>query len=114
MAAQLLADPEVAFPAPPGVAKLCSESRGVTTLMITNNVDDEALYLPDRLILTTDGPEATVGDVLRVPFPRPRSRKAVLDHPEYLACYRRVIDFLEHHVHQLRPSPLEGILHARA
>ena len=40
--------------------------------MVTHDVD-EALYLADRLILMTDGPEATVGDVLTVPFPRPRS-----------------------------------------
>ena len=39
--------------------------------MVTHDVD-EALYLADRLILMTDGPEATVGDVLTVPFPRPR------------------------------------------
>jgi nitrate ABC transporter ATP-binding subunit len=81
-------------------------------VMVTHDVD-EALYVADRLILMTDGPEATVGDVLRVPFPRPRSRKAVLEHPEYPACYRYVIDFLEHHVQQFRPSPLDGILHSR-
>ena len=61
----------------------------------------------------TDGPEATVGEVLTLPFPRPRSRKAVLEHPEYAACYRRVIDFLEHHVQQLKPSPLDPLLHPR-
>ena len=81
-------------------------------VMVTHDVD-EALYVADRLILMTDGPEATVGDVLRVPFPRPRSRKAVLEHPEYPVCYRHVIDFLEHHVQQLRPSPLDGILDSR-
>jgi ABC-type nitrate/sulfonate/bicarbonate transport system ATPase subunit len=81
--------------------------------MVTHDVD-EALYVADRLVLMTDGPEATVGDVLRVPFPRPRSRKAVLEHPEYEACYRHVIDFLEHHVQQLRPSPLDDILAQRA
>ena len=78
-------------------------------VMVTHDVD-EALYLADRLILMTDGPEATVGEVLTLPFPRPRSRKAVLDHPDYAVCYRRVIDFLEHHVQQLKPSPLDGLL----
>jgi nitrate ABC transporter ATP-binding subunit len=82
-------------------------------LMVTHDVD-EALYVADRLILMTDGPEATVGDVLRVPFPRPRARKAVLEHPEYPACYRHVIDFLQHHVQQFRPSPIDAILHGRA
>ena len=74
------------------------EQSGKTVVMVTHDVD-EALYLADRLILMTDGPEATVGDVLRVPFPRPRSRAAVLAHPEYHACRRHVIDFLEHHAH---------------
>ena len=83
-----------------------------TVIMVTHDVD-EALYVADRLILMTDGPEATVGDVLTLPFPRPRSRKAVLAHPQYEACYRHVIEFLEHHVQQMRPSPLDGILHAQ-
>ena len=42
--------------------------------MVTHDVD-EALYLADRLILMTDGPEASVGDVLPVPFPRPLARR---------------------------------------
>ena len=88
---------------------VCNDPRRMV-VMVTHDVD-EALYLADRLILMTDGPEATVGDVRRLPFPRPRSRKAVLAHPEYPACYRHVIDFLEHHVQQFRPSPLDDILH---
>lgn len=80
-----------------------------TVVMVTHDVD-EALYLADRLILMTDGPEATVGDVLRVPFPRPRNRAAVLAHPGYHTCRRRVIDFLEHHAHQSRPSALDRLL----
>ena len=91
---------------------VCDDPRRIV-VMVTHDVD-EALYVADRLVLMTDGPEATVGDVLRVPFPRPRSRKAVLEHPEYEACYRHVIDFLEHHVQQLRPSPLDDILAKRA
>jgi nitrate ABC transporter ATP-binding subunit len=81
-----------------------------TVVMVTHDVD-EALYLADRLVLMTDGPEATVGEVLTVAFPRPRSRAAVLAHPEYHACRRRVIDFLEHHAHQSRPSALDSVLH---
>jgi ABC-type nitrate/sulfonate/bicarbonate transport system ATPase subunit len=77
--------------------------------MVTHDVD-EALYLADRLILMTDGPEATVGEVFDVPFARPRSRAAVLAHPDYHACRRRVIDFLEHHAQQSRPSALDGVL----
>jgi nitrate ABC transporter ATP-binding subunit len=80
-----------------------------TVLMVTHDID-EALYLADRLILMTDGPEATVGEVLQVPFPRPRVRSAVLAHPEYQVCRRRVIDFLDHHAHQSRASALDTVL----
>jgi nitrate ABC transporter ATP-binding subunit len=86
------------------------ERSGKTVVMVTHDVD-EALYLADRLILMTDGPEASVGEVLNVPFPRPRSRAAVLAHPRYHECRRRVIDFLEHHAHQSRPSALDEVLH---
>jgi nitrate/nitrite transport system ATP-binding protein len=84
-----------------------------TVVMVTHDVD-EALYLADRLILMTDGPEATVGDVLQVPFARPRVRADVLAHPDYHACRRRVIDFLDHHAHQSRPSALDSVLYRRA
>jgi nitrate/nitrite transport system ATP-binding protein len=85
------------------------EQSGKTVLMVTHDVD-EALYLADRLILMTDGPEATIGDVLQVPFPRPRGRTAVLGHSAYRACRRHVIDFLEHHAHQSRASALDSVL----
>jgi ABC-type nitrate/sulfonate/bicarbonate transport system ATPase subunit len=68
-------------------------------VMVTHDID-EALYLSDRLILMTDGPEAYVGEILKTPFPRPRNRADVLDHPEYYQYRARVIDFLENHAHQ--------------
>lgn len=86
------------------------EESGTTVVMVTHDVD-EALYLADRLILMTDGPEATVGDVLQVPFARPRHRAAVLAHPHYHSCRRHVIQFLEHHAHQSRPSALDSVLY---
>ena len=88
------------------------EQSGKTVVMVTHDVD-EALYLADRLILMTDGPEAMVGDTLTVPFPRPRARAAVLVHPKYHRCRRHVIDFLEHHAHQSRPSAIDEILKRR-
>jgi nitrate/nitrite transport system ATP-binding protein len=88
------------------------EESDKTVVMVTHDVD-EALYLADRLILMTDGPEATVGGSLTVPFPRPRRRAAVLAHPEYHQCRRRVIDFLEHHARQSRPSTIDDVLHRR-
>ena len=81
-------------------------------VMVTHDID-EALYLADRLILMTDGPEAGVGEMLQVPFPRPRRRAAVLEHPEYYACRRRVIDFLDHHAQQSRTSAIDDVLRAR-
>jgi nitrate ABC transporter ATP-binding subunit len=66
-------------------------------VMVTHDVD-EALFLADRIVLMTDGPEARVGDILTLPFARPRERHAVLEHPEYYSCRQRIIDFLENHV----------------
>ena len=65
-------------------------------VMVTHDVD-EALYLADRLVLMTDGPEACVGEVMDVPFSRPRDRHSVLDDPEYYRCRQHIIDFLDHH-----------------
>jgi ABC-type nitrate/sulfonate/bicarbonate transport system ATPase subunit len=72
-------------------------------VMVTHDID-EALYLADRLILMTDGPAATVGEVMSLPFPRPRERAAVLEHPDYLACRHHVLDFLDHHADQSRSA----------
>jgi nitrate ABC transporter ATP-binding subunit len=72
-------------------------------VMVTHDVD-EALYLADRLILMTDGPSARVGEILSIPFPRPRERTAVLEHPQYYDFHRRVIDFLENHAGQSTPA----------
>ena len=72
-------------------------------VMVTHDVD-EALYLADRLILMTDGPSARVGDILSVPFPRPRERMAVLEHPQYYELHGRVIDFLENQAGQSTPT----------
>jgi len=88
------------------------EETKLVVVMVTHDVD-EALYLADRLILMTDGPEATVGDVMTTPFPRPRTRADVLDHPEYYAARKHVIDFLEFNAHQSRSSPIDGVLHDR-
>jgi nitrate ABC transporter ATP-binding subunit len=89
------------------------EESGKTVVMVTHDVD-EALYLADRLILMTDGPGAMVGESMTVPFPRPRRRVSVLAHSEYHRCRRHVIDFLEHHAHQSRPSAVDDVLLRRA
>jgi nitrate ABC transporter ATP-binding subunit len=66
----------------------------ITALMVTHDVD-EALFLSDRVICMTNGPEAEVGDILAVPFERPRERKAVLEHPDYYKYREHLITFLE-------------------
>jgi nitrate/nitrite transport system ATP-binding protein len=75
-----------------------------TALMVTHDVD-EALFLADRIVMMTNGPAAKVGDILEVPFPRPRERKAVLEHPDYYRLREHLITFLEVHAH--RPQPTE-------
>ena len=68
-------------------------------VMVTHDVD-EALYLADRIVLMTDGPAAHVGDIMTVPFPRPRDRRNVLEHPDYRRLRQSIIDFLENHAKQ--------------
>jgi nitrate/nitrite transport system ATP-binding protein len=68
----------------------------ITALMVTHDVD-EALFLSDRVVMMTSGPAAKVGDVLNVPFPRPRDRQAVMEHPEYYKLREHLIAFLEEH-----------------
>jgi nitrate ABC transporter ATP-binding subunit len=65
-----------------------------TVLMVTHDVD-EALFLADRIVMMTSGPEATIGEILAVPFPRPRSRVDVLNHPDYYHLRDHLIAFLE-------------------
>ena len=75
------------------------EQHRTIVLMVTHDVD-EALFLADRIVLMTDGPEARIGDVLTVPFARPRVRHAVLKHPEYYRYRQTIVDFLENHARQ--------------
>ena len=70
-----------------------------TALMVTHDVD-EALFLADRIVCMTNGPEAEVGDILEVHFPRPRERKAVLEHPDYYRLREHLITFLEERAHK--------------
>src|SRR5215218_11204133 len=65
----------------------------ITALMVTHDVD-EALFLSDRVAMMTSGPEAKIGDILHVPFDRPRNRQAVLEHPEYYRLREHLIGFL--------------------
>ena len=70
-----------------------------TILLVTHDID-EALYLSDRIILMTDGPESRVGLELSITLSRPRSRRAAVENPEYFRLRGEVIRFLEHHSKQ--------------
>jgi nitrate ABC transporter ATP-binding subunit len=74
--------------------KIWSENQ-VTVLMITHDID-EALLLADRLVMMTNGPAARIGDVLNIPFSRPRNRTCVMEDPEYYNLRNQALDFLYH------------------
>jgi nitrate ABC transporter ATP-binding subunit len=77
-----------------------------TLLMVTHDVD-EALFLSDRVVMMTNGPRATVGEVLHIPFARPRDRASLLEDPEYYALRERLIGFLEDHAQPSAPPDLD-------
>jgi nitrate/nitrite transport system ATP-binding protein len=66
---------------------------GNTIVMITHDVD-EAVLLSDRIVMMTNGPSATIGEVLEVPLARPRKRLELATDPVYLSCRKRVLEFL--------------------
>ena len=78
----------------------------ITTLMVTHDVD-EAIFLSDRVVMMTDGPEAEVGDILHIPFERPRNRATLLADPRYYEFREHLITFLNDRSH-IRPSREPG------
>jgi nitrate/nitrite transport system ATP-binding protein len=64
-----------------------------TVVMVTHDVD-EAVLLSDKIVMLTNGPAATIGDVLSVDLARPRNRVALADSAQYLGYRKSVIDFL--------------------
>jgi nitrate ABC transporter ATP-binding subunit len=81
----------------------------LTALMVTHDVD-EALFLSDRVVCMTDGPEAEVGEILAVPFARPRERSRLLEDPVYYELREHLMSFLNERAHRrgaVLPSKLE-------
>jgi nitrate/nitrite transport system ATP-binding protein len=74
---------------------------GSTVLMVTHDVD-EAVLLSDRIVMMTNGPAATVGDIVDVNLPRPRERLALVKDNRYHEIRGRVLEFL--YQKQLRPA----------
>ncbi|MFP8966010.1 ABC transporter ATP-binding protein [Pokkaliibacter sp. CJK22405] len=64
-----------------------------TVIMITHDVD-EAVLLSDRIVMMTNGPSATVGEILDIELPRPRNRIALADDPTYNRYRQQVLSFL--------------------
>jgi nitrate ABC transporter ATP-binding subunit len=75
-----------------------------TALMVTHDVD-EALFVADRIVMMTNGPRARVGDVIVVPWERPRLRSDVLNHPQYYELRGRMLRFLEDQDERRAPHP---------
>lgn len=72
--------------------KIC-EATQATTVMVTHDVD-EAVLLSDRIVMLTNGPAATIGEILKVDLPRPRDRLTLANDPAYIACRAAVLEFL--------------------
>ena len=75
----------------------------VTAICVTHDVD-EAILLADRVVMMTNGPQATIGKITDVNLPRPRTRKALLEHPDYYTYRQEVLDFLEEYEHGASPK----------
>jgi nitrate/nitrite transport system ATP-binding protein len=64
-----------------------------TVVMVTHDVD-EAVLLSDRVVMMTNGPAATIGEILNVDLPRPRQRVELAEDSRYVHCRKEVLDFL--------------------
>ncbi|MGF1604656.1 MAG: nitrate ABC transporter ATP-binding protein [Thermosynechococcaceae cyanobacterium] len=65
----------------------------VTVLMVTHDID-EALFLADRVVMMTNGPGAQIGEIMTVPFARPRDRTQIVENPEYYSLRNHALEFL--------------------
>lgn len=65
----------------------------LTAIVVTHDVD-EAILLADRVVMMSNGPRAKVGKILDIDLPRPRTRKALLEHPDYYRLREELIQFL--------------------
>jgi len=69
------------------------ESVKNTVIIITHDID-EAVLLSDRVIMMTNGPSATIGEILEVNLERPRDRVSLQSDPEYIRCREAILEFL--------------------
>jgi nitrate/nitrite transport system ATP-binding protein len=66
----------------------------VTAICVTHDVD-EAILLADRVVMMTNGPNARIGRIMEVDIPRPRTRRALLEHPRYYEYRHELLSFLD-------------------
>jgi nitrate/nitrite transport system ATP-binding protein len=87
----------------------------VTAICVTHDVD-EAILLADRVVMMSNGPNAKIGNIMEVDLPRPRSRRALLAHPDYYAYREELLEFLEAYEGGANPTPdqLKSIQEKRA
>lgn len=64
-----------------------------TILMVTHDID-ECIFLADRLVMMTNAPAAGIGEILEIPFPRPRDRAQIMEDPQYYELRNRALEFL--------------------
>lgn len=77
---------------------------GNTVMMVTHDVD-EAVLLSDRIVMMTNGPSASIGEILEVNLPRPRERVSISENPEYNHCRHGVLKFLyERHDNKMKQA----------
>jgi len=69
------------------------ERTQVTAVVVTHDVD-EAILLSDRVVMMTNGPHAKIGKIETIDLPRPRTRKALLAHPDYYKYRESILTFL--------------------
>jgi len=67
-------------------------------VFITHDLE-EAIALSDRVVMMTNGPNARIGKVLDIDIPRPRTRRALLEHPRYYDYREQVLSFLDEYEH---------------
>ena len=76
----------------------------VTAVCVTHDVD-EAILLADRVVMMSNGPNARIGNIMEVHLPRPRTRKALLEHPDYYTYRQELLEFLEAYEGGANPAP---------
>lgn len=75
------------------------ENHRQAAMMITHDVD-EAIYMSDRIVLMTNGPAATIGEILSVPFAHPRARQELRESQDYYELRNYALNFLDRYFTQ--------------